>query len=121
VQRDTLQLAVDAPTSGLRVVLAAGELDRTTSFRLARLIEQQAGALDEGGHIVIDLANVRFFGGGGLEVLGATRDMCRRIGVAVHLAGLGARQVLLPQRVIGLLGGFSTYDTLEEAMWALSG
>lgn len=117
---DVLQLAIETPACGLRVILVAGELDRASSCRLARLVDVQTCALADGaggtGHIIIDLGNVRFFGVGGLEVLLTARDASCRAGVTVHLAGLGARELLLPQRVIGLLAAFSTFDTLERAL-----
>jgi anti-anti-sigma factor len=122
VQPNSLQLAVEAARCGIRVILVAGELDRASSARLAELIDRQARhlAAELGGrcvgHIVIDLGNVRFFGVGGLEVLMSARDAGRGTGVALHLAGLGAREVLLPRRVIGLLSGFSTFATLEQAL-----
>lgn len=117
---DTLQLAVESPAGDLRVILVAGELDRTTSERLARLIDQQTHAVSTDGsrrgNVVIDLGNVRYFGVGGLEVLLSARDSSCDVGVGVHLAGLGARELLLPRQVIDQLGGFSTFDTLEQAL-----
>ncbi|MGQ0573382.1 MAG: hypothetical protein ACT4RN_04155 [Pseudonocardia sp.] len=65
VGADGIQLAVEAPACGLRVVLVAGELDRATAPPLARP---------------------------------------------------GDRERLLPQRVTGLLAGFSRFGSLEQAL-----
>lgn len=119
MQPDTIQLAVEAPVDGLRVVLVAGDLDRVGGERLSRLLDLQVGAVAPPGgpgHVVVDLANVRFFGVGGLEALVFARDAGLRAGVDVHLAGLGSRELLLPQRVRELLAGFSVFDTLEAAV-----
>lgn len=118
-----LQLAVEVPACGVRVVLVAGELDRASSSRLAELVDVQArhlAAAAEGGrvgHVVIELGNVRFFSVGGLETLLGARETCRRAGVGLHLTGLAGREALLPRRVVELLGAeIGVFATLEQAL-----
>lgn len=118
---EVLQLAVEVPGRGLRLVRVAGELDRTSAPRLVSLIDKQFIALRaelgaEPGHVIIDLDGVRFFGVGGLEALIRVRDAGRRLAINLHLTGLSAREVLLPLRVTGLLGRFSTFATIEDAL-----
>lgn len=118
----SLQLTVEAPACGIRVIRVAGELHRASSARLGKLIDAQVRALvgtlaaHVAGHVVIDLGNVRFFGIGGLEVLLTARDVAHRTGMGIHLAGLGARELLLPLRVIDMLVGFSMFATVEQAL-----
>jgi anti-anti-sigma regulatory factor len=126
VDPDRTLLAVEAPACGLRVVLVAGDLDDGGAERLGRLLDLQVRAVlavrgvPGPGHVVVDLANVRCFGDAGLEVLAVARDAAARAGVGVHLAGLGSRELLLPQRVRRCLAEFDAFDTLDQALGRLT-
>ena len=123
---DRTLLAVEAPACGLRVVLVAGDLDDGGAERLGRLLDLQVRAvlavrgMPGPAHVVVDLANVRSFGDVGLEVLAMARDAAGGAGVAVHLAGIGSREPLLPQRVRRSLAEFSAFGTLDQALGRLT-
>jgi anti-anti-sigma factor len=118
---------VEAPAAGIVVVRVGGELDRATAPRLARLLDNQIASFppaprDPGRsiHLVIDVAHVRCFGVGGLEVLRHARHTCELAEVQLHLAGLSSREAMLPLRVAEFLPLFSTFPTLEHALHALA-
>lgn len=116
---DTAQLAVEAPVPGLRVVRVAGVLDQVTTARLARVAgDQLARLVDEPGpgHILVDVAEVRFFGDADLAALVKVRDDAREVGVGVHITGLAAREAVLPMAVTSGLAQFTAFPTLEQAL-----
>jgi anti-anti-sigma regulatory factor len=119
VRFDGAQLSLEVLGPRLRVIRMAGVLDRVTVTRLAALTEAQIARC--AGHIVIDLDNVRYFGTDDLDVLITVRDAASAAGVRVHLAGLAAREAMLPAGIIGALAQFSRFPTVEQAERELVG
>jgi anti-anti-sigma factor len=122
VPEEAIALAVEAPAVGIVVVRVAGTLDRLTAPRLLRLLDNQLhhGA-GRRAHLVVDLAEVRHFGSGGLEALRHARYAAEQTGVALHLTGLTARAGLLPGWATELIPEFDTFPVLEQALAALDG
>lgn len=127
---ETFQLTVEVAGCGIIVVRVVGELDQTTAPRLARLLDHQLTSLAAaappppatGGatHLVVDLAGIRSFGTGGLDILCHTRQVGQQAGVRLHLTGLAAHEAMLPLRIAALLPQFSTFATLEQALQVLT-
>lgn len=120
----TLQMAVESPVEGIRVVRTAGSLDRQSAAGLLRLVDAQialvAGGHRTAAHLIVDLENVNRFDPGGMETLHTHRAVGRDRGVQLHLAG-GGRLMQLPIRVRQLLRDFSIFPTTEIAVAALAG
>jgi anti-anti-sigma regulatory factor len=119
VRFDGAQLSVEVLGPRLRVIRMAGVLDPVTVTRLAAVTESQMARCT--GHIVIDLDNVRYFGTDDLGVLVMVRDAASAAGIRVHLAGLAAREAMLPAGIIGALAQFSRFPTVEQAERELVG
>jgi hypothetical protein len=121
----TIQMAVESPGDGIRVIRTAGTLDRQAAARLLRLVDAQIAQAAAGhtslAHLIIDLANINRFEPGGMETLHQHRSAGRTNQVGLHLAGGGGRLALLPVRVRQLLRDFSTFPTAEVAVAALTG
>jgi hypothetical protein len=64
---------------------------------------------------VIDLGEVSFFATDDFGLLRQARDGARAAGVRLHLAGVSAREPLLPAAVTAALAEFSTFSTVERA------
>ncbi|WP_219416993.1 STAS domain-containing protein [Pseudonocardia nigra] len=118
---DQAQLSVEIFGPRFRVVRMAGVLDGVTVARLACVVEAQLARPGCAGHIVIDLGDVRFFATDDFDALVRARDTAQEVGVRVHLAGLSAREALLPIRITGALAQFSTFATVEQAQAELVG
>jgi anti-anti-sigma factor len=118
---DGAMLSVEVLTPRLRVVRVAGVLDRVTAARVAALVEAQLALPGCAGHVVVDLGEVGFFGSGDMSVLVRACDAGRCAGVQVHLAGLAARETMLPMSVTSALAQFSVFPTVEQAQSALAG
>lgn len=120
----TLQMAVESPAEGIRVIRTAGTIDRQAAAGLLRLIDAQIALAATGrtgtAHLIIDLANVNRFEPGGMETLHQHRDAGREHAVTLHLTGGGGRLSLLPVRVRQLLRDFSTFPTTEVAVAELT-
>jgi ABC-type transporter Mla MlaB component len=121
----TLQMAVESPAPGIRVIRTAGTLDRQAAARLLRLVDAQIAQAAAGHasltHLIVDLANVNRFEPGGMETLHQHRSAGRTQDVGLHLTGGGGRLALLPVRVRHLLRDFSTFPSAEVAVAALTG
>jgi len=121
----TLQMAVESPADGIRVIRTAGTIDRQAAAGLLRLVDAQIAQVAAGRtsttHLIIDLANVDRFEPGGMETLHQHRSAGRCREVGLHLTGGGGRLSLLPLRVRQLLGDFSTFPTTEIAIADLTG
>jgi hypothetical protein len=121
VRFDGAQLSVEVRSPRLRVVRMAGVFNRMTVARLARLVATQVARPGSAGHIVVDLGEVSFFATDDLEPLRQARDGACAAGVHLHLAGVSARESLLPRAVIAALAEFSTFSTVERAERELLG
>lgn len=122
---EALQLAVEQPTPEIVIIRVAGHLDPGTAPRLARLLDVQLGSANRTAspgtpvgtaHVLVDLAEVRFFGVGGLDVLRHANHIARRGTIALHLSGLRAREEMLPSWVADLLPTFSTFASVDSAL-----
>jgi anti-anti-sigma factor len=118
---DAAQLSVEVCSPRMRVVGVAGVLDRTTVARLGSLVVTQLAHPGCAGHIVVDLGEVSFFATHDLGALHQARDAARAAGIHLHLAGVSAREPLLPVSVTSALGEFSAFPTVEHAERELTG
>jgi anti-anti-sigma regulatory factor len=121
VRFDGAQLSVEVCSPRLRVVRVAGVLDRATVGRLAGLVATQVARPGSAGHVVVDLGEVSFFATDDYAALRRARDGARAAGVQLHLAGVSAREPLLPIGVTAALAEFSTFPTVECAERELAG
>lgn len=119
---EPLALAVENPTATITVVRVAGDLNRASAPRLARLVDARLDRCVETGrsHLVVDLACVRNFGPGGLHVLRHAQFAGAQAGVVVHLTGLADRAGLLPRWVPEIVARFDSFPTVEAAVSAFS-
>ncbi|MEK6440747.1 STAS domain-containing protein [Pseudonocardia sp. T1-2H] len=125
---DRVQLAVETPSAGFRLIRVAGALGVEAAARLVRLADLQLQVLGvvgvarhTVGHLLVDLAGVGHFGPGAVETLRHVRHTAARAGIGVHLTGCGGRLTLLPVRVRQVLTEFSTFPSVEEAVAELDG
>ncbi|MBN9099745.1 MAG: anti-sigma factor antagonist [Pseudonocardia sp.] len=119
---EPLTLSVEDPTGTITVVFVAGDLNRASAPRLARLVDSRLDRCAETGrsHIIVDLACVRNFGQGGLHVLRHAQFAGAQAGVVLHLTGLSDRVGLLPTWVSEVVARFDTFPSVEAAVLALS-
>jgi hypothetical protein len=120
---DRVQLAVETPSAGFRLIRVAGSLGVEAAARLVRLADMQLQVLGVVGvarhavcHLLVDLAGVGHFGPGAVETLRHVRHTAARAGIGVHLTGCAGRLTLLPVRVRQVLTEFSTFPSVEEAV-----
>jgi anti-anti-sigma regulatory factor len=118
---DGAQMAVEVFSPRMLAVRMAGVLDRVTVARLAALVRTQLDRPGCTGHIVIDLGEVGFFGTDDLSDLLAAREGARARGVQLHIAGISAREGLLPVAITTAFAQFSSFATLEAAELTLAG
>jgi len=102
------------PGVGICVVVVEGELDVLTAPLLEQRVREQLVAAP--AHLILDLEPVSFLGSSGLSGLLVARELALTSGVQLHLAGLITRVVARSVEVTGLLGAFSTYPTLLQAV-----
>jgi hypothetical protein len=112
---DGAQLCVEVCSPCLRIVRMAGVLDPRTVSRLAGLIGTQVARPACTGHIVVELGEVGVFATDDLGPLKGARDAARACGIRLHLAGVSARESLLPIGVRTALAEFSMFPTAEHA------
>ena len=106
------------PAVGICVVVVEGELDVLTAPLLEQRVREQLVAAP--AHLILDLEPVSFLGSSGLSGLLLARELALTSGVQLHLAGLITRVVARSVVVTGLLGAFSTYPTLIQAVIELA-
>lgn len=127
-----LRLGAEDAVPGAVVVRVAGELNRATAPRLARLLDSRLDHLlelartdrvdtvDRRLHLIVDLAEVGTYGAGGLSVLRHAQYTAAQADIELHLTGLQAQAGLVPGWAAGLLdrpGGVpSTADALAAAL-----
>jgi anti-anti-sigma regulatory factor len=126
-----LVLAVENPAACVVVVRVAGDLDRSTAPRLARLLDAQldrclevsrggtARTADGRPYLIIDLGGVRTFGAGGLLVLRHAQYTADQADIGLLLTGLTARAGLLPGWAAELAQAFPGLPTTEDAVAGL--
>ena len=115
------QLSVEVRSPNLCVVGVAGVLDQATVGRLAGLVATRVARPGCSGHLVVDLGEVSFFATDDFGVLRRARDGARAAGIQLHLAGLSAREPLLPESITAALAEFSSFSTVERAERELMG
>lgn len=115
---------VEPGAAGVRVIRAAGVLDRPAAERLLRLVDAQlhlrtatGGALD---HLVVDLAEVTRFDPAGLDALHLRWRAREHRGVRLHLAGCSGRILRLPLRAGHLVRDLGMFPSVEVAVAQLS-
>jgi anti-anti-sigma regulatory factor len=128
---EPLMLAVENPAAGVVVVRVAGDLDRSTAPRLARLLDAQldrclevgrggtARTADGRPYLIVDLGGIRYFGPGGLLVLRHAQYTADQADIGLVLTGLTARAGLLPAWAAELVAGFPGLPTAEDAVAGL--
>jgi anti-anti-sigma factor len=118
------------PAQGILVVRAAGELDRRTAVLLVRLLdhclimlrpEAHPADVADGQHLIVDLAEIRNFAVGGLDVVVGARHAAKHANVQLYLTGLAARRDALPLKVARLLDQIHSFPTIEQALSTLTG
>jgi anti-anti-sigma regulatory factor len=114
VRFDGAQLSVEVVSSRFRVIRMAGVLSDAAVARLADLVRAQLGRGCV-GHLVIDLGEVSFFATADMGPLRAACDLAKEAGVRLHLAGVSAREALIPVAIADAMGRFSTFATVEHA------
>jgi anti-anti-sigma regulatory factor len=114
VRFDGAQLSVEVVSSRFRVIRMAGVLGDAAVARLAALVEAQLGRGCV-GHLVIDLGEVSFFATADMGPLGEACELAKEAGVRLHLAGVSAREALIPVAIGDALRQFSTFATVEHA------
>lgn len=115
------QLSVEVGSPNLCVLRVAGVLDKATVGRLAGLVATRVARPGSSGHVVVDLGEVSFFATDDFGVLRRARDGARAAGIQLHLAGLSAREPLLPEGITAALEEFSSFPTVERAELELTG
>jgi anti-anti-sigma regulatory factor len=121
VRFDGAQLSVEVFSPQLLAVRMAGVLDGVTLARLAALVRTQLERPGCCGHVVVDLGEVGFFGTNDVTALLAVHDAALARDVRVHVAGITAREGLLPAAITAAFAQFSSFPTLERAALALAG
>ena len=124
-----LALSVEHPTGRTSVVYVCGVLDRSTTPRLARLLDAQLDwclarsreAGDEEAHLIVDLGGVSVFGADGIAVLRSAHHLAAEARVVMAMTGLSARAGLLPGRADTALSRFDDFPDVRAALAALSG
>jgi anti-anti-sigma regulatory factor len=125
---ESLTLAVEDAASGVVVVRVAGDLNRMSAPRLARLLDGQLdrcvaaarrgphATADGRPHLIVDLGGVRYFDVGGLPALRHAQYTADQADIGLYLTGLSARAGLLPDWAAGLTARFDGFPTLEDAL-----
>lgn len=115
-----LQVSVETPIVGVRLVRIAGRLDRAAAASVLRLISAQleliAARHCDVTDMIVDIGAVHSFEPGGLDSLRQAPDIAGRHGVRVCLSGCGGRVHLLPVRARTMLDEFRRFPTAEVAV-----
>lgn len=99
VHSRALQISVVRPEPGLSLVQLRGEIDLSTTGRLAELIHQRMNAVALRG-LVVDLTGITFCGSCGIELLVHAQCRAEHRDIAMHVVpGTGA-----VARVLDLVG-----------------
>jgi anti-sigma B factor antagonist len=109
---------VAQPVPGTALVRVTGEVDYVTEVELRDLIAE--GLAQEPRRLVLDLAEIEFFGSAGLAVLVQAhfRAQQQRTEIVLACSGPRVRRVL---ELAGLLDLFTLTASVEEALSAPAG
>ena len=122
---EPVQITVEVPDDGVRLVRVAGRLDRAGADGVLRLVSAQlelvAVRRRAVRELVIDIESVSCFEPGGLERLGRAVELAGRHGVGLSVSGCGGRVHLLPLGCRRTLSRFRTYPTADVALATLAG
>lgn len=83
---ELLELTVERPAIGVRVVTVGGELDMLTAPALAECLQQQLST--NPSHLILDLQKVSFLDSKGMNCLLQSRETTHTSNTQLHLAGL---------------------------------
>lgn len=114
-----MDLSVDRrPDSSVSVVRVTGEVDVHSAPRLREGVDAELGSASTG--VVVDLSEVGFLDSTGLGALVTARTAAGERGVALPVVCTSERIRKL-FTITGLDGVFDLYDSLDEALAAVSG
>ncbi|SFM71202.1 hypothetical protein SAMN05216207_100279 [Pseudonocardia ammonioxydans] len=122
---EPVQITVEVPDEGIRLVRVAGRLDRAGADGVLRLVSAQlelaAARRRAVRELVVDIGSVSCFEPGGLERLGRAVELAAGHAVGLSVSGCGGRVHLLPLGCRRTLSRFRTYPTADVALAALAG
>lgn len=95
-----LQIRVEEVPGEAQIVHVGGEIDLSTAATLQDELTQACARAD-GQRVRLDLADVRFLGSAGLQVLLGVHSLCRRCGVEFEVVNPG-RAALRAIQISGL-------------------
>lgn len=118
----SVQLVIETPSPGVRLIRIGGVLGGEGAARLLRLVDSQLMLARSGQRrlraVIIDMGAVEAVHRGGPEALSHIRYACDRRGIEVVLAGcLGPLSTSLSVR--GRLRDFRNFPTAQAALHAL--
>lgn len=119
------ELVVDPRATGLFIIRVCGPLDRHAAARLLRLVETERAVIvrSAAGHrpaLILDLSLADLDPQGALTALRHARHSCRRAGVALCLVGDEGSAVDRQPRTRHLSNEFTTVDSLDDAIAAVT-
>lgn len=117
---ESVQLRVETPRPGLRVIRVSGRFDIAGAARVVRLVDSQISLIIANrlavSHIVVDLGEVTTVVPEAAEPLNRAHHLCSAAGVAIHLTGCARHLLLLPLTARQSLATFSSFPTLDVAL-----
>lgn len=100
--------------AGNTVVLAAsGEVDLLTADEFEAQLKSVLSPPNE--VVILDLSEVKFFSSAGLSVLLASAESAKSSDIDFRLVTT-ERVVLRPLEITGVSGGFTVFDSVDEAV-----
>jgi anti-sigma B factor antagonist len=108
-----VQLSVQEPRPGVRVITIAGELDMLSAPTLEEAVHDQWVEGLRG--LIIDLTELIFLGCAGILVLIHAEEAARRANVPLRLV-CKSRRLLRILRICGVLERFEVSNTLADAV-----
>ncbi|TMR94113.1 STAS domain-containing protein, partial [Nonomuraea basaltis] len=100
---------------GMSVIAIGGDVDRTSSARLAAYLDQ---VRRPGDHVVLDLSELSFLDSSGLHVVLACARRCAAEDAGVHLAAAHGAPARLFQ-ITGVDAHLPVHGTVEDAITAV--
>lgn len=108
-----VQLSVQEPRPGVRVIMVAGELDMLSAPTLEQAVRDQWVEGLRG--LIIDLTELIFLGCAGILVLIHAEEAARRANVPLRLV-CKSQRLLRILRICGALERFDVSNTLADAV-----
>jgi anti-sigma B factor antagonist len=110
---NVVELFVNSPADGVRVVRVVGDIDMLTAPVLDSMIANQFRARPR--LVVLDLREVQFMSSSGLASLMLARVQATKSGARLHLV-IDGDPVLRPMTITGLTPLFGIYRDLSSAL-----